>query len=75
MLYGRDLVVVLADEKRHVQQTWREHVYTQEENRVRAEIQQREWRIGRDEATGDDMLADQQAGNSRTIKPRFPLGP
>jgi hypothetical protein len=73
-LYGRTLVVVLADEKRHEKACWREHVYTPEENSVRADIQQREWRIGRDEATDDDMLADQKAGNTRTMKPRFPLG-
>jgi len=74
-LYGRELVVELAEGKRRVRASWREHVYTQEENSVRADIQQREWRIGRGEATPKDILADQKAGNSRTIEPRFPLGP
>jgi hypothetical protein len=60
-LYGEELVVVLADEKRRATKTWREHVYTREENSVRHGIQQRYWRRGRGKATEADARAEQQA--------------
>jgi hypothetical protein len=54
-LYGRELVVEVADEKRSQTVTWREHVYTAEENRERQAIQQRVWRRGRGEQTESDL--------------------
>jgi hypothetical protein len=60
-LYGRTLTVELADEKRRERISWHEHVYTPEENRERHEIQAREWRIGRGEATDQDHRADKMA--------------
>lgn len=47
-LYGRQLVVELSHKKHRVIATWREHIYTTEENSTRQEIQAREWRIGRE---------------------------
>jgi hypothetical protein len=56
-LYGMELVVEVA-EKRSQTKTWREHVYTVEENRVRYEIQPRVWRRGRREETEVDLRAE-----------------
>jgi hypothetical protein len=57
-LYGRELMVELAEGKHRATQTWSEHVYSREENSIRHEIQQREWRFGLGTATPDDDRAD-----------------
>jgi hypothetical protein len=57
-LYGRELVVDVADEKRTQTTSWREHVYTIEENLTRHDIQQRIWRRGRGEETEADRRAE-----------------
>jgi hypothetical protein len=57
-LYGEELVIEVADDKRSQTITWREHVYSEEENRERHAIQQRVWRRGRGEETEVDMRAE-----------------
>jgi hypothetical protein len=42
-LYGETLTVELAEGKHHASETWREHVYTREENADRFDVQQRIW--------------------------------
>lgn len=56
-LHGELLTVQVADGKYRATATWREHVYTAEENSERLAIQQRRWR----QAKGEEADADPQA--------------
>jgi hypothetical protein len=56
-LYGRTLTVEIAEGRHRAIKTWREIVYDAAENRERHDIQQREWRIGRGEASEEDYVA------------------
>jgi hypothetical protein len=69
-LYGEELVVEVAGEKRSETATWREHVYTVEENRERHAIQQRVWRRGRGEETEADVRANWLAEKERELDER-----
>jgi len=60
-LYGRTLTVEIAEGRRRAAATWRELIYHRDENLERHEIQQREWRLGRGDATEADHLHDRQA--------------
>lgn len=59
-LYGETLTVTVADAagKHRQSATWRELIYTPEENGVRHGIQQRVWRRARGEDTPADRRAD-----------------
>lgn len=58
-LYGRDLVLEASINGDVVASTrWAEKVYSEGDNRTRWEIQQREWRFGRGEATEADERWD-----------------
>jgi len=56
-LYGETLTVEVADAagKHRQSETWREWVYSLEDNYTRHAIQQRVWRRGRGEETPDDL--------------------
>jgi hypothetical protein len=61
-LYGEELrVEARVDGKRVGEARWREVIYDEELNPERYAIQQRKWRIGRDEATEADVRAEQIA--------------
>ncbi len=65
-LYGATLsVMVVVDGEVVATADWHEHVYAFEENPALHEIQQREWRIGKGEATADDDEADLRAEHLR----------
>jgi hypothetical protein len=57
-VYGRSLTFEALWEEGVISKTWSEHVYTNDDNPIRAGIQAREWRIGRGEETGADRRAD-----------------
>lgn len=59
-LYGRTLTVAAVSGEHRAERQWSEHVYTVEENSERERIQQREWRIGRGEATDTDLQAEER---------------
>jgi hypothetical protein len=65
-IYGRTLMVEIAEGRHRAKRMWREVIYDATENAARYEIQQREWRIGRAEATDADYLADAQSELLRT---------
>jgi hypothetical protein len=60
-LYGRELEVRARTGNQEKRATWSELVYNPETNRQRHEIQQRVWRIGRGEATEDDLRGQAQS--------------
>ena len=68
--YGEELVVEVASPKRTETETWREHVYTAEENGIRHEIQQRVWRRGRGEETEADLRAEWRAERDARLDDR-----
>jgi hypothetical protein len=60
-IYNRTLTVEIADGRHRATCDWREIVYDPVENAARYEIQQREWRIGRGEASEADYRSDAQS--------------
>jgi hypothetical protein len=61
-LYGATLRLEATDDTgRSAAREWREVIYDPSENLQRHQIQQREWRIGRGEATDADNEADMRA--------------
>jgi hypothetical protein len=60
-LYGRTLRFEAVADSERAAEEWTEELYDRESNRERHEIQQREWRIGRGEATPADDRADRIA--------------
>jgi hypothetical protein len=57
-LYNETLRVRVEAEGESVEATWHEHVYDENENRARYEVQQGYWRRGRGKETPDDERAD-----------------
>lgn len=70
-LYGEALIVEIAEGKHRATATWREHIYHEQENAERHQIQRRVWRIGRGEATEQDWVAERKAELLRKHRERF----